>query len=293
MRVIVIGTVQFSLEMVDIVNQYAELVGVITSNSSKFNSDYADLSPYCKDYSIPCLQISDVNSDSTLDWVKEKNADIIFCLGWSSLIRQPLLRSVPMGVVGYHPTALPKNRGRHPLIWALVLGLKETASTFFFMDEGADSGDIISQVDIKIAPDDNALSLYSKTINTARQQLSNLLVDLKVGNYTRISQKGMHTNTWRKRSEVDGQIDWRMSDSSIYNLIRALSRPYVGAHFMVGRKVHIVWNSSIIECLEVQNVEPGKILKVNSEQLIVKCGDGCIELNDIEPPVVVKQGDYL
>jgi len=50
-----------------------------------------------------------------------------------------------LGVIDFHPAALPANRGRHPIIWALVLGLQETASTFFFMDEGADSGDIISQ----------------------------------------------------------------------------------------------------------------------------------------------------
>ena len=52
---------------------------------------------------------------------------------------------VHLEVIGFHLAAMPANRGRHPIIWALVLGLQETASTFFFMDEGADSGDIISQ----------------------------------------------------------------------------------------------------------------------------------------------------
>ena len=50
-----------------------------------------------------------------------------------------------MGILGYHPSLLPFNRGRHPIIWALALGLKETGSTFFFMDENADTGDIVSQ----------------------------------------------------------------------------------------------------------------------------------------------------
>ena len=69
-----------------------------------------------------------------------------------------------MGVIGYHPAALPKNRGRHPLIWALVLGLKKTASSFFIMDERADSGDVISQEEIIINDDDDASSLYAKMI---------------------------------------------------------------------------------------------------------------------------------
>ena len=60
-----------------------------------------------------------------------------------------ILDLAPLGIIGFHPAALPRNRGRHPIVWALVLGLEETASTFFFMDKGADTGDILSQEKIK------------------------------------------------------------------------------------------------------------------------------------------------
>jgi methionyl-tRNA formyltransferase len=63
-----------------------------------------------------------------------------FCLGWSNLLKAEILKAAPLGVIGFHPAALPANRGRHPLIWALGLGLDETATTFFFMDKGADRG---------------------------------------------------------------------------------------------------------------------------------------------------------
>ena len=76
-----------------------------------------------------------------------------------------------MGVLGYHPAELPKNRGRHPIIWALVLGLKRTASTFFFMDEGADTGDILSQYKINISKNDNAETLYNRIIEVAMKQV--------------------------------------------------------------------------------------------------------------------------
>ena len=76
-----------------------------------------------------------------------------------------------MGIVGYHPAALPSNRGRHPLIWALVLGLTETASTFFFMDEGADSGDILDQRPVSILPSDDAKSLYERISQVAISQI--------------------------------------------------------------------------------------------------------------------------
>ena len=79
--------------------------------------------------------------------------DIIFCFGWSSLIKSEVLNLTKLGVVGYHPAMLPNNRGRHPLIWAKILGLTQTGSTYFFMDEGADTGDILDQSSFEISID--------------------------------------------------------------------------------------------------------------------------------------------
>lgn len=79
-----------------------------------------------------------------------------------------------MGVIGFHPAALPNNRGRHPIIWALALGLNETASTFFKMDEGADTGDIVSQVKIPICESDYAADLYENIMCAAKNRYWNL-----------------------------------------------------------------------------------------------------------------------
>lgn len=62
-------------------------------------------------------------------------------------------------MVVYHPAKLPENRERCPLIWAISLGLEKSASTFFFMDKSADTGDILSQVDFDICYQDYACSI--------------------------------------------------------------------------------------------------------------------------------------
>jgi methionyl-tRNA formyltransferase len=78
-------------------------------------------------------------SPEALTWIRAKVPDVIFCFGWSKLLKQKLLKLAPLEVVGFQPAALHANRGRHPVLWALVLGLYKTASTFFFMEEGRDS----------------------------------------------------------------------------------------------------------------------------------------------------------
>ena len=183
MRVLFIGKVEFSLHALQkLLKLKVNIVGVCSKKTSDFNSDFADLSPTCLSNLIPFLNVKDINSPTSVKWIKNLSPDVIFCFGWSSLIKKEVLNIAPLGVIGYHPTKLPQNRGRHPLVWTLALGLKESASTFFFMDEGADTGDILSQVDFQISYDDNAQTLYNKVINIALSQIENFVSKLEKDN---------------------------------------------------------------------------------------------------------------
>ena len=294
MKILFIGTVDFSFKILNaLINIEANIVGVCTKKSSSFNSDFFDLKPICDINSIPCHYIDDINSKENIEWINQLSPDIVFCFGWSSLLKKELLNLAPMGVIGYHPSKLPKNRGRHPLVWALALGLKETASTFFFMDGGVDSGDIISQYKIEITEQDDAQSLYVKIIDTATKQILEIIPDLNNGKYKRIQQKCSQANIWRKRTLEDGKIDWRMSAKQVHNLVRGLTHPYVGAHFVLKSKIYKVWKTKLIGCDTINNIEPGKVVKAHSQTLTVKCGEGCIEIHKVSPKIYVNVGDYL
>ena len=110
-------------------------------------------------------------------------------------------------MLGFHPAELPNNRGRHPLIWALVLGLDKTASTFFQLDEHADSGNIVSQKKLSIDYEDDARTLYDKIMNVAIEQLKEIYKNLNEKSLISIEQDKNAGNSWRKRSKIDGQID--------------------------------------------------------------------------------------
>ena len=95
MRVIFIGTVEFSLHTLQkLIDLNVNLVGVCTKDSSTFNSDYADLRPVCISNSIPFLFVDNINSPNSVKWIKDLNPDVIFCFGWSSLIKKEVLNSI-------------------------------------------------------------------------------------------------------------------------------------------------------------------------------------------------------
>lgn len=293
MRVVFIGAVEFSKRALEhLLKQNVEVTGVCTLEVSNFNADHVDLSSVCDIHHIPWIYTDDINSVEALSWIKNKSPDVIFCFGWSRLLKARLLTLAPLGVVGFHPAALPANRGRHPLIWALVLGLDQTASTFFFMDEGADSGDILSQREVLIDQRDDARSLYEKVIRTALMQMEEFVPKLVSGNFLKIKQDIKSGNIWRKRNICDGEIDWRMSANSIHNLVRGLAKPYIGAHFVVDGQKIVVWKTTVVTNAP-KNIEAGKILDINGSSPIIKCGEEALCLLLTEPRFKPIKGSYL
>jgi methionyl-tRNA formyltransferase len=283
MRVVFVGSVEFSESLLrHILELDVSVVGVCTLKDSLFNSDHCDLGPLALQHGIPVLYISDINSSETNNWIKDRQPDIIFCFGWSKLIASNLLVSTPLGVLGFHPTMLPKNRGRHPIVWALVLGLQRTGSTFFFMNEHADAGDIVSQSVVEIDYLDDARTLYDKLLCAAKDQLTDLIPRLVNGDFRRLKQDDSQSNLWRKRSFNDGLIDWSLPAESIRNLVRGLTRPYVGAHFLFRDQSIKLWKCEVIDSSDDEAV-PGQILEPLSGMTSIKTGLNSIVIVDSTP----------
>ena len=296
MKIIFIGTVDFSRQtLLRLIDLKADIKGVITKKTSPFNADFSSLTDICEKNNIPVYYAKDINQEDCVTWIKDKNPDVLFCFGWSQLIKQSLLSIAPLGVIGFHPALLPENRGRHPIIWALALGLDKTGSTFFFMDEGADSGDILSQTEVPIDYNDNAGTLYSKITKCALRQIEIFLPALTENNYKRIPQDHSTANYWRKRNQNDGLIDWRMPARGIYNLVRALSRPYIGVHAIYKSEEFKIWTVSEIVGQYPNNIEPGKVISVDNgnNTFTVKCGIDTITVTEHELISLPKAGEYL
>ena len=174
----------------------------------------------------------------------------------------------------------------------MVLGLTQTASSFFVMDEGADTGRVISKRSVEISENDKAMDLYKNIEITARVQIIEL-VKMIQSNQVETILSNASGNSWRKRSEKDGEIDWRMTAISIQNLIRALSEPYDGAHFFFNSKKYKVFDSKLSKRDTSRNIEPGKIISINKGLIEIQCGLGSIILKNIEPLIDLTGIEYL
>lgn len=292
--------------------KHLQIAGVATKDRSDFNADFCNLAPLCEIHRIPFIYAQDINAPSVRHFIHSCGSDVIYCFGWSSLIKHDLLESFP--IIGYHPASLPSNRGRHPIIWAIALGLTRSASTFFLMDEGADSGAILSQMPFDIEFEDNAQSICDKTESIAQKQIrdftsliishptltrdSKNLTPNQDKPYAQIlhslstPQDHSMANLWRKRGVRDGIIDFRMSAIGIYNLIRALSKPYVGAEVIYDGMHYKIWEAKIVK-VNQSNIEPGKVLCADSQGILIKAYDEAILLTQHNFQTLPKEGEYF
>lgn len=295
LRLVVIGCVKFSQSMLEelVSLESVEVCGVVTKTRSDLNADFVDLATVPGIEGIPVYHSTSNDQEALASWLKQRGPDVAFCLGWSSLLKQAVLSIPPLGVVGYHPALLPRNRGRHPIIWALALGLKETGSSFFLMDEGADSGPILSQFRVAILDEDDAASLYAKLSLTARQQIRLVVDEMRSGTLSPTLQDHERASYWRKRGRADGRIDWRMPAEGVHNLVRALSAPYSGAHAEYRGEEVKVWKTRLGRA-GLQDIEPGYVLAVNAAEIHVQCGMATtlvLERHEFKQPI--SAGEYL
>lgn len=290
MRILYIGAVDFSAFCLrEVLKNNGNVIAIITLSSeySTIHSDFEDLTPIAREYKIPIYYIKKLKDAETIELVRSLQPDIIFIFGFSQLIPPAILNLPSLGCIGTHPALLPRNRGRHPLIWALVEGLSESGLTFLFLDEGVDSGDILWQKSFPITLEDDASTLYSKIKSLAQQAIPEIIQQLESSNMPRIPQNHSKATYWRKRTEQDGVIHWDESTLQVYNLIRALTHPYIGAHTYLGSQKLTVWQSKLADArADIYNVRDtvfGCVVGASEAGILVKTRDGFLELLDWEP----------
>jgi len=288
MRIIFIGTVDFSLSCLQaMLERKSQVVGVFTQSRERAltNADWADLSPLCQRYGVPVFHFRKISDPETIEKIRDLKPEVIFVLGLSQLLPPDLLRIPPLGVIGSHPALLPENRGRHPLIWALAKGLKKSGLSLFYIDEGVDSGDIARQREFSIEITDTAKDLYGKIQRLGAEMVRDLIADLEEGKVTRIPQDHSRATYLRKRNKEDGLIHWEEGAWKAYNLIRALTLPYVGAHtFWKGQEIKI-WAAHPPDSdgrRDGQRYPPGEIISAGKEGLLVWAQDGSLLVKGLE-----------
>lgn len=294
-RYVFIGAVDFSAACLEtMLRMGLDMAGIfcLEKGAASVNSDYSDLGEAARRHGKPCRHFRRIRDEA--ENIRALKPDVIFVMGLSQVIPSEILGIPSIGTIGSHPALLPWNRGRHPIIWAIANGLTKSGLTLFWLDNGIDTGDIWAQMEFAIGPDDDASIVYDRVKGLASEMLEANIPELEKGVARRRPQDGSCANTLRKRTAKDGEIDWRMGTKRICDLMRALYRPYPGAHCMHNGREVKVWKGKELRITgAARDFEPGKVLPSESGSIVVKTGDGAIELVEHGFERLPSAGEYL
>ena len=203
--------------------------------------------------------------------IKKAKPDLILVAGWSKMITNKILEIPKYGVIGFHPSDLPKDRGRSVLAWQIEEGYLKTALSIFFYTKKADAGDVIGKHKIIIKKKEYVNDILDK-IDISTIKLLNKYFDKFFSNKLKRKKQDLHHATYRKIRTYENQlINWNENGDDIINKIRAISKPYPGAIGVIKNKRYKIWKARIYNT------------KKNKKNPLTKsCRDCAIELLNYE-----------
>lgn len=280
-KIILAGSVNSSLvTLKKLIQHKCNLCGVLALEPMSANnvSGYVNLKKVADKYNIPCLYFKSINEKHVIKYVSEVQPDLLFVIGLSQLVREPLISIAKIGNIGFHPTMLPEGRGRGAIAW-MILGKANGAATFFLLDKGMDSGPIIGQKKFEISNKDYASDIIEKIKDSMSDLLDDLLPKIKVGIIQAVPQEHSKATFLGRRKPEDGKIDWTQSADSIHRLIRATSHPLPGAFTIYEDNIIIIQHATIEVYRRYFGV-PGRILEIVDKNILVACNEGAIWIDE-------------
>ncbi len=209
-----------------------------------------------------------------VETVRTLRPDLILSMYYRNLIPTRLLDLAPLGAFNMHGSYLPRYRGRAPLNWAIINGEDHTGVSLHVMVKEADAGDVVDQEKVSIGPEEPVSAVLPRVREAAVRVLDRQLDALLAGTAPRTPQNHALATYFGKRTPEDGRIDWSKSPQEIFNLVRAVTRPFPGAFTDITREGKsarlLVWWGKPAEARNQFHQEPGQVVRF--EPLIITCG---------------------
>jgi len=240
--IIFFGEDSFSLTVLE--SLYKKGYNIIKSYTNYYeNNIHKRLELFCIKNNIPFERIKNIKNRDLIKEIKAFNTDFIIICHFQKILPAEIFNAAKLGALNLHPSLLPKYRGMSPQHWPIILGENMTGITIHFVEEKVDTGKIVLQHKIEIGEDDYVHDLQEKFKEIYDYIFVEAIDGLCKGTLVPFSQSQEHISYYGRIKLADCIISREFTVEQAFNLIRALSRPYLGARF----DGIVIWKAEIIK----------------------------------------------
>jgi len=286
-RIVFMGTPAFAVASLNALLQAKmNVVGVVTAPDKPagrgMQLQQSAVKQFALAHDLPILQPEKLKSPEFFEALKQWKPDLQVVVAFRMLPEQ-IWSFPPMGTLNVHGSLLPQYRGAAPINWAIINGEKETGVTTFQLQHAIDTGAILLQDRIPIAPNHTAGEIHDTMMEVGAQLLVKTLHGLFDNSIKAVPQEQVIGNdTLQHAPKIftkDCEIDWDKSCADIHNLIRGLA-PFPGAITMIDGKIVKLFLTQAIDATPTE--APGSFITDGKSFAKIACKDGYIELADIQ-----------
>jgi methionyl-tRNA formyltransferase len=320
LRLIFMGTPQFAVPSLEalagarapgrLAPEGVEIVAVVTRQDKPAGRGhgvvFSPVKARALELGLPIWQPGPLRRPENLEELRRLVPDVIVVAAFGQILRREVLELPRFGCLNVHASLLPRHRGASPIAGAILAGDEATGVTIMLMDEGLDTGDILSQRAIPIAPDDTTATLGEKLSKMGAELLLETLSRWMAGTLPRQPQDESQATQTRLLRKEDGSIDWRLPAEVLARQVRAYT-PWPGTATIWRGKTLKVLRAAAQETETVRSDEmagsagaeshnqrpkseeaKGSIGQVSlqivsgSRTLAVRCGQGALRLEVLQ-----------
>ena len=280
MRIIFWGTPEYSIASLDIlIKSKHEVIGVVSQPDKKRSRGNklisSPLKSFAEQESIKIYTPAKIRDNiHFINELKSLSCDLFIVIAYGKILPKEILEIPKFGCWNAHASLLPRWRGAAPIQWSLIKGDVFTGVGIMKMNEGLDTGPILSSTKIQILENDTS-KVLSKRLSLEGAKLVVKVLD-SFSSHSAQAQPTKGITYAKKIDKSEAKIDWSLSAETIDRKIRALS-PFPGAWTEInGERVKLL-ASKVID----KENEPGKVL---DRGFSIACGQKAVEITEAQRP---------
>jgi methionyl-tRNA formyltransferase len=283
-KIVFMGTPEFAVPSLEIlITHDYPIVGIVTQpDRPKGRGRVFAPSPVkvlAGKYHLPVSQPERMKDPKVIDYFRSLSPDLVVVVAFGQILPPEILEIPKMGCINVHPSLLPKFRGAAPMNWTIIRGEVKTGVTIMLMDEGLDTGDILTQEETMIDAEETFGELHDQLANSGAALLLKTVEMITSGTVTRTSQNDYLATYAPRLKKKDGLIRWKADVRQIVNLIRGLS-PIPCAYTSYKGKILKIFSARVEEVSVTET--PGKVGSETQAGLPIAARNGYVYLTDIQ-----------
>jgi methionyl-tRNA formyltransferase len=219
--------------------------------------------------------------EADVEALRKAGVDVVIVMAFGQLLRRSLLDSVPLGVLNFHGSVLPKLRGASPIQTALAEGFEETGVSLMRLVPKMDAGPVADREVVPITPETDHLSLR-EALAEACVPLWERTVEALCGAGLRFVPQAQEEVTYcRRLRKEDGHLDFRLSATVLERRIRAF-RPWPGSLIRHDGLDLRIGAARVLDGCKPAG-QPGSVEIIDGAP-VVACSSGWLRLDSLQRP---------